>query len=383
MKARLPLLTVVIVAILTAASSAQALAAPAQYVVFVSADGLGSSYLQSLIDKGDAPNFRRFQAEGAWTNNARTDYDWTVTLPNHTCMITGRGVEGPAGHHWTKNVDPAPGETLHSHKGSYVASVFDVAHDSGLRTCLFAGKTKFVLYANSYDGEHGAADPGAIDHDRNKIDVFEISADSAAMVRDFVADCAAKPFHFSFIHFADPDAAGHPFGWGGEQYLAAVRRVDKGLGDIFRLVETQPAMRGRTAIILTADHGGKGHDHKIITEPLDYTIPFYVWGAGVAAGKDLYALNRGSRLDPGAGRPSYAAAAQPIRTGDVANLALGLLGLGAVPGSTINVRQDLNVAAAAEPAKAARRIAPRIGKCHAAFSAAPRPTDLSRRPSAS
>ena len=176
------------------------------------------------------------------------------------------------------------------------------------------------------------------------------------MVGDFVAACAAKPFHYSFIHFPDPDAAGHPFGWGSEIYLAAVRKVDKGLGDIFRLVETQPAMRGRTAIILTADHGGKGHDHSNITEPLDYTIPFYVWGAGVAAGKDLYALNRGARLDPGAGRPSYAAAVQPIRDGDAANLALALLGLGAVPGSTINVRQDLNVGAVAEPAKAARRI---------------------------
>ena len=140
MKTRPPLLTVAILAILAAAPAGQALAAAAQYVVFISADGLGSSYLQSLVDKGEAANFRRFQAEGAWTNNARTDYDWTITLPNHTCMITGRGVEGPAGHNWTKNVDPAPGETLHSHKGSYIASVFDVVHDDGLRTCLFAGK---------------------------------------------------------------------------------------------------------------------------------------------------------------------------------------------------------------------------------------------------
>ncbi len=351
MKARRPLLTVAILAILTAASCGQALAAAARYVVFISVNGLGSSYLQSLVDKGLAANFRRFQAEGAWTNNARTDYDWTITLPNHTCMITGRGVEGPTGHNWTKNFDPAPGETLHSHKGAYIAGVFDVVHDHGLRTCLFAGKSKFIIYPRSYEITRG---DGPRPTGRNKIDVFEWKGDSAAMVGDFVAACAAKPFHYSFIHFPDPDAAGHPFGWGSKIYLAAVRKVDKGLGEIFRLVETQPAMRGRTAIILTADHGGKGHDHSDIREPLDYTIPFYVWGAGVAASKDLYAINRGARRDPGAGRPSYAAAVQPIRDGDAANLALSLLGLGAVPGSTINARQDLNVGAVAEPAKAAR-----------------------------
>ena len=313
------------------------------------------SYLQPLVDKGQAPNFQRFQKEGAWTNNARTDYDWTITLPNHTCMITGRGVEGPAGHNWTKNHDPNPGETLHSHKHAYVHSVFDVVHDKGLRTCLFAGKSKFIVYAHSYDDKHGLlVENRGTYGGRNKIDGFEWKADSAAMVHDFIYFCGLNPFHYSFIHFPDPDAAGHPNGWGSEEYLAAVRKVDHGLGEIFHLVETQPAMRGHTAIILTADHGGKGNDHSDIKEPLDYTIPFYVWGAGVAAGKDLYALNRGSRLDPGAGRPSYAAAVQPIRDGDAANLALALLGLGIVPGSTINVRQDLNVRAVAAPAKAAK-----------------------------
>ena len=117
-------------------------------------------------------------------------------------------------------------------------------------------------------------------------------------------------------------------------------------GDVFELVEKTPALRGQTVIILTADHGGKGHNHADPAEPLDYTIPFYVWGANVPAGKDLYALNPASRLDPGTARPAYSAAVQPIRNGEVANLSLALLGLGPVPGSTINARQDLVVTAA-------------------------------------
>ena len=82
----------------------------------ISVHGLGSSYVQSLIDRAQAPNFRRFQTEGAWTNNARNDYDNSVTLPNHTDMLTGRGVKGPDGHNWTTNVEPGPNQTLHANK---------------------------------------------------------------------------------------------------------------------------------------------------------------------------------------------------------------------------------------------------------------------------
>ena len=158
-------------AILFACASAKA---GPQYVICISVDGLGSSYLQSLIDANEAPNFRRFQTEGAGTNNARDDCDFTVTLPNHVTMITGRGVLGPTGHGWTDNGDPAGCASLHSNKGSYVASVFDVAHDNGLRTGLYVTKTKLSLFDTSYNATNGAIDTTGADNGRDKIDVYRV-----------------------------------------------------------------------------------------------------------------------------------------------------------------------------------------------------------------
>ena len=119
--------------------------------------------------------------------------------------------------------------------------------------------------------------------------------------------------------------------------------MDAQLGRIFEMIESSPKFRGKVTIFLTSDHGGKDHDHSNHLLPEVYTIPVYTWGCGVARGKDLYALNQATRRDPGTGHPLHTDAVQPVRNGDGANLALKLLGLGPIPGSTINARQDLAV----------------------------------------
>jgi hypothetical protein len=136
-------------------------------------------------------------------------------------------------------------------------------------------------------------------------------------------------------------------------YNEGIKVVDGCLGTILDLAEKDATLKGRTIIILTADHGGKDHDHKNNLDPYDYTIPFGVWGAGVKGGTDLYALNAKTRRDPGEARPDYKAAVQPIRNGEVGNLALKFLGLGPIPGSIINARQDLVVGTSAAAGVAA------------------------------
>jgi hypothetical protein len=320
----------------------------ADYVIHISVDGLRPDYLQSVINAGNAPNFKRFQDEGLWTNNARTDYTHTITLPNHTSMITGRPVSLPAGapamtqHGYTSNSDPPATDTVHNFTAPdwYKASTFDVAHDAGLATALYASKSKFILYEHSYNAANGAPHPNGSD----KIDVFANPEVTETMQSQLLASLAANHFNYTFIHYADPDDYGHSVGWGTPTWNTAVMAVDGYLGQLFNLITTDATLAGRTAIVLSADHGGAGTGHSNATLATSYTIPFYAWGAGVAHG-DFYALNAGVRTNPGTTRPDYNAAGQPIRNGDGGNLALALLGLGAIPGSFINDDQSLRVAA--------------------------------------
>jgi hypothetical protein len=321
---------------------------PAEYVIQISVDGAGPTFLQFLINDNHLPNFGRLQSEGAWTNNARADFDYTITLPNHTCMITGRPVYDQngdkvavPGHLWVHNGEPGELD-LHRNAHGYVKSTFDVAHDNGLATGLFASKTKFSLYDKSYDSAQGAPDTTGDDNGRDKIDVCVINENPLAMTCSFVLSMTERPLQYSFVHFRNADSAGHAKGWGSPEYIAALQQVDGYLGMIFEMVGNHPKLKGKTAIILSADHGGFGPTHVVKTDPLNYMIPFYAWGAGVAKGADLYQLNTSSRVEPALQRRDYAATTpQPIRNGDGGNLALRLLGLGAVPDSSINAKQDL------------------------------------------
>ena len=314
----------------------------ATHVVHISVDGLAGDRLRELIHTEQLPNFARLAREGACTFNARTDFTNTFTLPNHTSMLTGRPVLRPEGqpadvhHGYIRNTTPPTNETLHTSNRDvpYIASVFDVAHDHGLSTALFASKNKFILYEQSWGGKI----------DLTEIDETVRTDGTLALHHAFIAALDSAQFEYVFLHYRDPDVAGHDQGgWGSEAWVASVRRVDGYLGDLLALIQRNPELRERTAIILSADHGGDGDDHHDVKEPHIFTIPFMVWGPHVAAGSDLYTLNPQTRADPGSKRLDYNATPQPIRNGDGGNLALKLLGLGPIPGSTINARQDLIV----------------------------------------
>ena len=192
--------------------------------------------------------------EGAYTLNARTVREQTATMPNHTAILTGRRVDGEhGGHGYTVNVDN--GTTVHPVAGHYVASVFDVVHDSGGSTALFASKIKFNVYRRTWNS-HGGPDRVGRDDGHAKIDRFIIDRDNTRLVAKITAELRRSPREFTFVHLSLPDRAGHSHGFMGKEYLDAVESTDRLLGRILNAVATRPVLRPHTLVLLTADHGG-------------------------------------------------------------------------------------------------------------------------------
>jgi predicted AlkP superfamily pyrophosphatase or phosphodiesterase len=324
---------------------ARAAAAPSRdnhidYVVAISVDGLNPEAIRKLGRSG-TPYLHRLMAEGASTLNARTSVESTSTLPNHTSMLTSRKISvSQRGHGVMFNDDKGRTRTVHKAARGYVASVFDVVHDSGRRTKLFTSKDKFAVFNRSWDSRRGAVDRTGRNNGRDKISAFVYRASDrtlAGVVRD---DLRRSPAPFNLVHFSQTDKTGHQRGFMSQAYLNAVKAVDAQVGVIVRTIAGDRRLRDHTALILTSDHGGLGKSHSTSTSRVNYTIPFMVWGKGIAK-NDLYAINPGFR-QPGTGRPGYSGA-QPIRNGAVGNLATDLLDLRAIPRSHVDNPRTLNV----------------------------------------
>lgn len=303
-------------------------AADADSVLAISIDGMSVAAVRKL-GRAQLPNLYRFMRAGASTTNARTEREMTVTLPNHTGMVTGRRIDAASGGHGvTWNDDRLTPNTVQQAAGHDVGSVFSVVAAAGGSTALFAAKTKFTLWPRSW--------PDAID--RTTID-----ANNSALADELIADLD-QDRDFRFLHLSPPDVVGHAHGWMSKPYLRAVRRTDALVGRVVKAVNADPVRRARTTILLTSDHGGHGPAHSDPTLLDDYRIVFMARGAAVDRGVDLYAINP-TYKDPGTRRTRYGMRRPPVRNGMIANLALDLLDLPAVAGSEFDAEMDLRLTA--------------------------------------
>ena len=317
----------------------------AQRVIIISVDGLRPDVIESF-DPAQLPTFHRLMEEGAWTLNARSDPQFTITMPNHVSMMTGRWVHDDNSHGWAYNDDIDPDVTVHANHTAYVPSMWDVAHDEGGRTGLYATKEKFAVFDRSWNEDNGRADLTSPDYGRDKISQYVYENMSSDLIDAFVTDAAANPFDLTFIHLADPDREGHATGWNptmGSGYTQAILNVDEHIGRILDFIETDPSWAGRTQLIVTSDHGGTAlnHDDPLVYE--HYRVPFFVWGSKAEAGADLYAVNSDGRTDPGSDHVAQTSAERAIQNADAANLAMRLMGLPAIPDSPIGRTQPLLV----------------------------------------
>lgn len=266
------------VLVATHPSDAQTVAArpparPFDHVVIVSFDGM--RYDGSR--RAHAPHLDRIRLEGADASNATTILNST-TLPAHSSMLTGT-LPGTHGMNFD-DFRPERGFVR-------VPTIFQPAHDAGFATAMFVSKTKL---------RHLAV-PGSLD-------VWSLPHSSCERVAAAAAGylVSATP-GITFVHFSEPDDAGHMHRWMSVRYLAAIRRADACLGTVLEGMAQNPG-HDRFLLIVTADHGGHRRGHGT-QRPIDLRIPWIAWGRSVRRGT----------FD------------SPVQTTDTAATALAALGL--------------------------------------------------------
>jgi predicted AlkP superfamily pyrophosphatase or phosphodiesterase len=206
------------------------------------------------------PNLDRLRRTGSWTYNAQTVLP-SVTLNAHASMVSG---VGPAKHRvtWNDYFRPSRGYLP-------VPTIFTVAREAGLSTAAFVAKDKL---------RHLGSPRDLPVFRRPGYDARSVSKAAAAYLK------ARRP-DLLFIHFADPDSAGHAHGWGSRQQVRALEQVDAALGVLLAALR-EARVDHETALIVTADHGGHGKSHGS-DRPEDTTIPWICAGPGIKSGHEL------------------------------------------------------------------------------------------------
>ncbi len=248
-------------------------------VVVISIDGLRPD----AIERFHAPTLQRLAREGSHSFSATTILP-SITLPSHVSMLTGVEPE-VHGVDWNDNLVSSRGHVE-------VPTIFATARQHGLSTAGFFSKGKF---------EHILA-PETLDHAYLPTgDGKWLAARTTEAVERHLA--SERP-DLLFVHFGEPDYAGHLFGWMGGPYRVAVRVADAAVARVLTAAERAYGEENFT-VLITADHGGHGRSHGTDARE-DQTIPWIAWGKGV--------------------RPGHQIESQ-VRTTDTAATALWLLGV--------------------------------------------------------
>lgn len=313
---------------------APAHASEGRMVLVISVDGLNRQVFREMGPR-ELPHIWRLVKHGAATRNARTEPEMTVTLPNHVGMVTGRRIDASRGGHgvtWNSN---RIGMTVHDSAGETVHSMFNNVRGAGGTTAVFATKKKFSIFNRSW--------PAAVQ--KNVIRDGHDGNVTWQMRRHLRREFPT----LTFLHLGLPDRAGHRFGWMSPGHERAVRRTNDLIGAILRTRANSPRLRRELAIVFTADHGGipgtsKHYGKRRLT---NNQVPFAVYARYAAGGSDLYARStdyqrphRNCRCQEQDLPPQRLA--QPVRNGDVANVAMDVLGLPPVRGSLWGADRDLN-----------------------------------------
>jgi len=236
-------------------------------VVVVGVDGLSPNGIQ----KANAPVLKRLCEQGAWTFTARGVMP-TSSSPNWASMIMGAGPEqhGVTSNDWeTNKFEIRP---LATDATGRFPTIFTVLHQQ--QPAAKAG------VFHDWDGFGRLLDRGAVD-------VLEDSDGPTNAIRHAIEYLKAQRPRLVFIHLDHVDHAGHTFGHGTPEYYASVDVADALVGEVLAALD-ESGMRDSTAVLVTADHGGKGKGHGGATMA-EIEIPWILTGPGVRKGYEITA----------------------------------------------------------------------------------------------
>uniref|UniRef100_A0A674IL70 GPI ethanolamine phosphate transferase 1 n=1 Tax=Terrapene triunguis TaxID=2587831 RepID=A0A674IL70_9SAUR len=249
---------------------------PAKRLVLFIADGLRADTLYELDDNGtpQAPYLRNIiEYKGSW--GVSHTHVPTESRPGHVALIAGFYEDVSAvAKGWKEN----PVE-------------FDSVFNESKYTWSWGSPDILPMFAKGASGDHvytycytaEKEDFGA--QDATKLDTWVFDH-----VKNFFRAARSNQTLFSkvneekvvlFLHLLGIDTNGHAHRPNSREYKDNIRKVDEGINDIVSMLEDFYGNDGKTAFILTSDHGmtdwgshGAGHPSETLT-------PLIAWGAGV------------------------------------------------------------------------------------------------------
>lgn len=219
------------------------------------------------IEEANTPNIDELAARGAHSYKARAVMP-TVSSPNWASMIMGAGPEqhGVLGNEW-----PLPMARLQPSADGpqgIFPTIFSVLREQR--------PDAYIAVVHDWDGF------GRL-FQRKMVDLIingDLEDDTLAKAIETIT--THKPT-LTFIHFDHVDHNLHGHGFLTPEYIGAVEKGDAFVGDLMDTLKNA-GIFDTTAVILTADHGGKdkGHGGNSLDE---YIIPWIIAGPGITPSK--------------------------------------------------------------------------------------------------
>lgn len=233
----------------------------AKHVIVVGFDGFGAY----ALPKADVPHLKGLIAIGAHTTQARSVLPSSSAV-NWASMLMGASPSIHGYTEWGSKTPEIPSSTLT--ENNIFPSIFTAIKRDNPKAKLAA------VY--SWEGIGYLLEKPIMD-----VNIATKGDEEQTVVRAAEVIKNEKPT-FLFIHFDQPDGAGHTYGHDSPGYYEELKRVDQRLGGIQKAIK-DARIEKETLLIVLADHGGidKGHGGKTMME---IESPWVMSGPSVRTG---------------------------------------------------------------------------------------------------